>query len=201
MPAASAADNAAAVRRHRAHRRGDHSLCLPYRPCRTGEPGVPAVPSPPQAPPPVRPPIPELRAEGPRDAWRRNVEAVALWDELSPQLGAAHKAVLLEACRAVERLDRLDRLIDGRYRRGDWLRLTEGEGGELRVVVDDLLTEARQQQAGLKGLIAELRMALPKGATSKAPAPTAASGAPTRKGGKLGDLSARLAERRAAAAG
>lgn len=74
-------------------------------------------------------------------------------------MGPVHRLLLMQACRAADRLSRINALIDGRHRRGEWLRLVEGEAGELRVVVDDLFAEERQQATALKGLLAELRQA------------------------------------------
>jgi hypothetical protein len=61
-----------------------------------------------------------------------------------------------------DRLDYFDQLIAGKSRRGEWLRLQEGDAGETRVVVDDLLAEARQHGTALKTMLADLTKALPK---------------------------------------
>jgi len=149
------ATNAERLRRHRAHHRGDHSLCRPEF-CPDAEAA---------APPPVRlalPPAPEPapeRERTPEQPAERGASAQALWDELSPHLSAAHRVLLTQACRIVDRLDELEALIDGRNRRGVWLQLAKGEDGVIRVVVDDLLAESRQQATALKGLMAELRQA------------------------------------------
>ena len=113
----------------------------------------------------------------------------ALHDELSPDLNPLARLLLVETLRVADRLDYFDRLIAGKSRRGEWLRLQEGDQGEMRVVVDDLLAEARQHGTALKTMLAELMKALPK-----APA------TPEPKGG-LADLTARIAARRNPPAG
>lgn len=109
--------------------------------------------------------------------------AQRLWDELSPLLGVAHQVVLLEACRLADRLDRLDRIIDGN---DEWLRISTGEGGEVVVAVDAALAEARQGATALRGLVVELVKVLPK----------AGSGPPASKKGGIVDLAARIAATR-----
>jgi hypothetical protein len=94
-----------------------------------------------------------------------------------------------EAARIADRLDRLDAVL-----RGDeetWIRLAgDLEDGEVRVVVDGALAEARQQATALKGIIAELRQA---GASRQA--------APQRGRSTVDDLARRRADRLAASAG
>lgn len=116
----------------------------------------------------------------------------ALWDEASPRLEALHRELLLDTCRLMDSLDRLDGLLAGKARRGEWLRLQEGDGGEMRVVVDDLLAERRQHVTTLRGLVAELSKALPKASGS-------GSRKPAAKGGGLADITARIAAARGGA--
>jgi hypothetical protein len=144
-------------RRSRAHRKGDHSLCDPAR-CHGGDvtPGVTK---------PVTPRAPQLGTRGRK-----------LWDQVLAEgaLQPGERVLLEEACRTTDRLDRLDRLL-----RGDedvWLRFhsLNEDGSIVRVVVNNLLAEARQQQVALKQLLAELRQsraaAPPDGKTGKASA-------------------------------
>ena len=73
--------------------------------------------------------------------------------------------VLGEACRVIDRLDRLSAALNGQGR--EWLKLSEdaevlgGAHGKVRVdvVVDGLLSEGRQQQLALKTLLAQLGLA------------------------------------------
>jgi hypothetical protein len=164
--------NAERQRRHRRHKAGDHSLCLPAS-CEKAGAG-------PSAPEPVKPvAAPETR--GPRGA--------RLWREMAEQVpGPAHRVLLEEACRIADRLDRLDGMLDGN---DEWMRL-QVAGDNVVVMVDNLLAESRQQATALRGLVAELRAAMPK--ADGRPAPKQA------KGG-LSDLSARIAARRGTSAG
>jgi len=67
--------------------------------------------------------------------------------------GGAH-ALAEEACRIKARLDKLEAIITG----GDdsWLNVQE-RAGELEVVVNRPLAEARQQALALRAVLAELR--------------------------------------------
>lgn len=114
-----------------------------------------------------------------------------MWEQMHEGLGPAQLVLLQEACRMADRLDRLDAVLEGR----DWVSFQVGEGvTEVTVTVDRALSEARQQATALKQLVAELRQSSPKAASPpKLPAPE-------RKAGGLGDLSARIAARRAAPA-
>lgn len=148
-------------RRARAHRRGDHSLCDPRRECAgatapTYMPGP--APAPPKPPEPVAV-VPDRPAPG---GGKLSDRSQALHDELAPELNPLNRLLLVEALRVADRLDYFDRLIAGKQRRGEWLRLQEGDHGEMRVVVDDLLAEARQHGTALKTMLADLVKALPK---------------------------------------
>jgi hypothetical protein len=86
-----------------------------------------------------------------------------MWADMADaELSPAHRVVLEEACRVADRLDRLDALLTARD--GDWLRLRADDFGsrvvEVRVVVDSLLGETRQQEAVLRGLVSELRQGM-----------------------------------------
>lgn len=76
--------------------------------------------------------------------------------------------LLGEACRVIDRLDRLSDALNGRGR--DWLKIEDEfteivagrDGGTkvtVKVVVDGLLSEGRQQQLALKTLLAQLGLA------------------------------------------
>lgn len=76
-------------------------------------------------------------------------------------MGALHLVVLEEACRIADTLERLHGMAEG----GDWLELARNEAEssasvvELRVVVNPLLAEIRQQQQVFRQKVAELRVA------------------------------------------
>ncbi|MGA4726283.1 hypothetical protein ACPB67_02585 [Micromonospora taraxaci] len=83
-----------------------------------------------------------------------------LWQQLAdegPELKPAERVLAEEACRTTDRLDVLDRIL-----RGDedaWMRLHSAneDGSIVKVVLNNALAEARQQQVALKALLAELR--------------------------------------------
>lgn len=189
-----ASANAIRQRRHRAHKRGDHSLCLDPDRC-ASEPvlhrdGVTRdVPTGPSVPP-------GLAGRGRR-----------LWSQLTADgLLAPPELVLLEeACRLADRLDRLDAILNGDA--GEWMRFrVNDDGTEVTVTLDRALSEARQQQVALKALLGELRAS--RAAGTGAPrrgqggqARTSGTGATARTkegGGVLVDLSARIAGRQTA---
>lgn len=173
------ASNAERQRRYRKHRAGDHSLCLPEN-C-SGSSAPAAASTPPGVSVPPRPVEPSTR------------RGDQLWADMEgAELGPAHRVLLREACRIADRLDDLDALLTGRADR--WLHLNVDEdNGQVIVVVDQLLGEARQHATALRGLVSELRQAVP--------APKKGSVKPdASKGGGLSDLSARIADRRRASA-
>lgn len=100
----------------------------------------------------------DLRERG-SELWAGVVESV----ELDP----SGLILLGEACRAVDRLDRLSAALNGQGR--DWLKLADeveiinrrvgGVNVNVKVAVDGLLSEARQQQLALKTLLAQLGLA------------------------------------------
>lgn len=145
--------NALRTRRARRHKDGDHSLCLPGR-CPAAilkEATKPIV-----APAPTRIVADTAGPEanlGPRgqELWH---EVCAGWKPTP-----LHRELLLEACRIVDRLDRLDRQLRGE----DWLRFwnrsdVQAADGtiEINVFVDKALAEAREQEGALRQLITEL---------------------------------------------
>lgn len=155
------------VRRHRAHQAGDHSLCRPQS-CDL-------------APPPSW-------IEDPKDGeWGPG--GAQLWAELHDVVPISHRALLREACRIVDRLDRMDAILE---RKSDWLRINQTEFPEnvkVTVTMTGVLSEARQQAAVAQSLIKDL-------AQFVKPQPK-----PAPKTGGLGDLSARIAARRGQSAG
>ncbi len=100
----------------------------------------------------------------------------ALWDAISAEheLDAGQDVQLLEACRAKDRLDKLDKLL-----RGDvdvWARLShrlQTEDYEIRI--DDALGKANSTANLLKQLLAALR--LPDHVSGKRPKKSPARGA------------------------
>jgi hypothetical protein len=119
------------------------------------------------------------------------------------QLQPAELVLLEEACRAADRLDRLDAVLRGES--DFWVRFAvDVDGREVTVVIDRALSEARQQQAVLKQLVAELRQS--RAAAEKTPGvrkAEAAGASPPAGAGKVGagvaDLTARIAAKRAEA--
>lgn len=118
---------------------------------------------------------------------RLGFRGTRLWEEeRGDTLIGVRRAVLEEACRLADRLDRLDAIVNGRDRA--WLTLELDTEGQLVLSVDKLLSETRQQQLALKQLAAELRQT--------------ADTAPAGTGGDVFDqLAARRQARRTTAAG
>lgn len=117
-----------------------------------------------------------------------------LWREMngSAQLGPGQLVLLAEACRIVDRLDRLDGILRGDSR--ELAAVTEDRDGELRLVVDSVLTEARQQAAALKQIMAELRQG---GSRQKSKVDLTGS----RGSQGVADLTSRIAARRESSQG
>ncbi|MFI6160380.1 hypothetical protein ACIA59_10570 [Micromonospora haikouensis] len=135
------------------------------------------------------PPAAEVMVEfGPRGRW--------MWQQVTgegPPLRPTERVTLAEACRTADRLDVLDRIL-----RGDedaWVRLHSAneDGSIVKVVLNNALAEARQQQTTLARLLAELRQSR-GGGVGKATAKPASSGG----GGVAGvtNLAARIAAKR-----
>ncbi len=108
--------------------------------------------------------------------------------------------LLLEACRCVDRLDKLNAQLTGTDR--EWLRVDpdfDDPSVEVVVVVDKALAEVRQQETALKGLIGEIRQAdrVAKPGASGKPATGVAPGAASGvKEAGVGDLTSRISARR-----
>jgi len=103
----------------------------------------------------LRPPG-DLRERG-SDFWSAVTDSV----ELDP----SGFVLLGEACRIIDRLDRLSVALNGQGR--DWLKLADeieitatrfgdGKNISVKVAVDGLLSESRQQQLALKTVLAQL---------------------------------------------
>lgn len=122
------------------------------------------------------------------EAGERGPRGAALWASMADtELGPMQRVLLDQLCRSVDRLDRLEAVLE---RKETWLRFDAADGGEVVVIVDGVLAEIRQQETTAKALVAEIRAGLPKatGQPAKPPAP---------KGG-LSDLTARIQRRQAA---
>lgn len=165
------ASDAERQRRSRKHRAGDHSLCDPEKRCVQGPLVVAPVPTTPVSHAP-----PDDHGFGPSgsELWRGMVGV---------EMGPAHRVLLVEACRIADRLDRFHDTLAG----GRWFFDRRDEDERVEVVIDQVLSEARQHALGLKALVAELE-----------PKPTAGVAAvPVRKrGAGVVNLADRVAARR-----
>jgi hypothetical protein len=113
----------------------------------------------------------------------------ALWDAIADvhDLDATQLVQLEEACRAKDRLDRLDSLLRGDL--DSWLSIQEFDDGRPAVlVINSALTQANATANLMKQLIAALR--LPDAQTGKKPQFRGPRGAqaPTVPGGKVSSL-------------
>jgi hypothetical protein len=151
---------------------GNHSLCKPDAFCRTGSVG--------ESP---------LSAAGSYVNVGLGQRGQELWNLARPSVAGPLKlALLLEACRIADRLDTMDRQLQGKGEA--WLRFRNRESGdEVTVYVDRVLAEAREQAMAFRMCVAEL-------SKSAAQAPAESTG-----GGGIADLTARIAARRASPAG
>lgn len=123
-----------------------------------------------------------------------------MWDQLVGDDDPVEVVALVEEiCRCADRLDRLDAIVNGRDRA--WLTLEVDDVGVVTVMVDKVLTEARQQQTTFKALLAELRAV--RGASAKVAGRGRSPQESTGGGGVAGvaDIAARIAARRAQASG
>ncbi len=173
-------------RRSRAHKKGDHSHCDPERCDAVTTPVTETSPT------AVTSDVtdPELLTLGHRG--RRLVSEVLAEH---PTLGRRQRVLLEECARAADRCERLDRILLGDL--GEWARVEFPDTGTRFVlVIDKTLAEARQQQAILARLLSELRQSL---APAEEKPSTPAVPVPAGGGGKLADLTARIAARRGAA--
>lgn len=85
---------------------------------------------------------------------------------------AAIDALLIEACRIADRLDRIHEIETGKV---DWFELlrfrTQREAGdEITVTIDNVISEARQQANTLRSLVTTLMQAQPSTAAQPKPA-------------------------------
>jgi hypothetical protein len=173
------------ARRHRRHVKGDHSLCSPEH-CDLAD----------DAPQPIT--VRDNATEGdaalpvilPRT--ERGPRGQQLWDDLSGSLPPAPRLMLDEACRIADRLDRLDHMLTDR---DVWLSLITSETGDIRLVIDGLLAETRQQATALRGLLTEVVKAAPK-ALGRSAGSSSTSGQP-KGAANVSSLAARAARRRA----
>lgn len=173
--------NAERQRRHRQHKAGNHDLCRPESCEHAGTTTPPlkqtTIPAPPETP---LPPAPVAHEWGPNGGQ--------LWRHLKDNVPEAHLPLLREACRIVDRLDRMDGILQ---RKSDWLRVNQMEFGDnvkVKITMDGVLAEARQQAATAHALIKDLAQFV-----KEQPAPA--------KSGGLSDLTARIAARRGQSAG
>lgn len=99
--------------------------------------------------------------------WDLKDRGIQFWEAVtaSTELDPSGFVLLGEACRIIDRLDRLSSALNGKGR--DWLKLADdievvaerfGDGKKVsvKVTVDGLLSEARQQQLALKTVLAQL---------------------------------------------
>lgn len=108
-----------------------------------------------------------------------------MWDAMAGvEMGPAHRVLLVEACRLADRLDRFDRVLSG----GGWFFERPDDDGRVEIVIDSVLSEARQYASVLKQMVAQLEPK-PSVATDRKPV------AP-RPGKGITDLSAKIAARR-----
>ncbi|MCX4474824.1 hypothetical protein OOK41_31685 [Micromonospora sp. NBC_01655] len=132
---------------------------------------------------------PDLGTRG-RRVWQQ------VHDE-GPELKPAERVLLEEACRTADRLDVLDRILRGDEDSWMTFQAMSEDGDVVRVVLNNALAEARQQQVALKQLLAELRQSRAgvvgggRSGTPRRPAASATEGG----GGGITDLTARIARR------
>lgn len=167
-------------RRYRQHLKGDHALCDPERGCEVA------------APPPTAAVVESTASPVIVPRTDRGPRGQQLWDDLSGSLPPAPKLMLDEACRIADRLDRLDLMLTDR---SEWLAVITSDAGDVRLVIDGLLAETRQQATALRGLLAEVVKAAPKAQGR----PAGASSTPGQPKGaaNVSSLAARAARRRA----
>jgi len=131
-------------------------------------------------------------ADRPTAAPSTTSERLRAYLEQAGGADPAVEALTVEACRIVDRLDHIDRIVTGK---AEWIqlmhfRLGNGEEQKVYVSLDGVLSEARQQVTALKGVLAQL------GVGKAVLEPTVADDK-----GKAGDPVDEIAERRAARGG
>lgn len=124
------------------------------------------------------------------DAPQFDAGGTQLWEGLTKDgpLAPAERVLIVEACRIVDRLDKLDALIAGDAEQ--WIDIIETRGNPevAEVVINKPLAEARQQALALKQIFTELRQL--RGSSSG-----------EAGGDEVDELAAARAKRIAAAAG
>jgi hypothetical protein len=107
-----------------------------------------------------------------------------LWSDISDayELDASQRVQLLEACRAKDRLDRLDAVLRGRDQA--FLTIDTMDDGSLEIVIDKALDKANSTANMMKQLLAAMR--LPDARTGQRPQFRSARGVqnPRVEGGK-----------------
>lgn len=91
----------------------------------------------------------------PADLKQRGREIWAAFNASS--LPAGNRALVHEACRLADTLDKLDAILS--QRADEWARIVVDDMGDVTLVVDSLLGERRQQALALKQLMGEIRTA------------------------------------------
>jgi len=110
--------------------------------------------------------IPDGLADGGQDLWKSVTEA--------HELDAVQEVQLLEACRAKDRLDKLDDLLRGEA--DLWMRLTHRVNtSDYELHIDKALAQANTTANMMKQLLAAMR--LPDEVSGKRPQRRAARGA------------------------
>jgi len=94
-----------------------------------------------------------------------NARGRALWDKLTESNpDPVNEVLILQACRLVDTLDKLDAAKRSKHL---WIRLAdeaEGEfGKDVKIIVDGLLSEYRQQAVALSAILAKIEFVAPKG--------------------------------------
>lgn len=86
------------------------------------------------------------------------VRGKAIWLSFGADaLPAGHRALVHEACRLADTLDKLDGLLG--QREDAWLKILLDDLGEVTLVIDTLLSERRSQALAFKQIMTEIRMA------------------------------------------
>lgn len=96
-----------------------------------------------------------------------NARGRALWDKLTAgNPDPVQEVLILQACRLVDTLDRLD---GAKRSKKVWFALAEeaegsfgGSGTEVKIIVDNLLAEYRQQAVALAAILAKITVEIPK---------------------------------------
>lgn len=72
-------------------------------------------------------------------------------------LAPAPQALVFEACRLLDRLDRLDGILSGRHEYWATIALDDADKQTYRLSVDNLLAESRAQMMAFRSIVTELR--------------------------------------------